>query len=96
MSICEHCPLRIHEQRQRALARLQAMPPTAILSAADLAEVFNLPAEALRKQLDRYRAGSDDWLEVQDQRKNEPRILYRLGTVAELLRDMLTVPGYQG
>jgi hypothetical protein len=94
--LCGHCPLLRTEQRRAALALLEAMPPAAMLSAPELATAFHLPAEMLRKRLDHFRAGSDEWAEVQDARKNEPRIVYRIGAIAPLLREMLEVPEYQG
>jgi hypothetical protein len=84
------------EQRRAALALLEAMPSAATFSAPELATAFYLPAEMLRKRLDHFRASRDNWCEVRDAKKNEPRILHRIGAIAPLLREILTTPEYQG
>jgi hypothetical protein len=97
--LCRACPLLVSERRRAALALLTAIPGAAMLSAAELAIAFHLPAELLEKRLDMFRCESDRWTEVRDARADElsePRIVYRIGAIAPLLREMLTAPEYQG
>lgn len=59
-------------------------PGDGYFSCAQLALLYGVPAEALRKRLERWQrlAGHDDaWVEVENPRRNQPRILYRLSAV---------------
>ena len=56
------------------------------LSAADLASKYNLPAEALRKRLERWRAKNfSGWNEVRDAAVNETRYLFDEAVVMPLI-----------
>jgi hypothetical protein len=56
-----------------------------LLSVAALAARYRLNAEALRKRLQRWQAGTmDGWVEVEDRARNQPRYLYRVGAVRHL------------
>jgi len=82
-----------HLGRARQEKRLEPEPKTeeAYLSASELATKYGVPPEkrdALRKRLERLRRRSDDYREVQNPRRNEPRFLYRVGAVLPLIEDL--------
>jgi hypothetical protein len=57
-----------------------------LLSCAQLAKRFGVPAEPLRKRLERFQKESDEgWVEVENRRRNQPRYLYRVGAVRHLV-----------
>jgi hypothetical protein len=59
----------------------------AFLSAADVARIFEVPLNALRKRLERYRQSHDDgWGENQEAKRLEPRYTYRLGSVRSCIQ----------
>ncbi len=91
--LCPSCPFALPErerQRELALGLLRAMPEGAMLCVSEIAQSFALPFEAVRKRLERFRAESDDWEEVQNPRRNESRVVYRIGSIAHILRHMLS------
>jgi len=57
------------------------------LSAPELAKKFDLPHEALRKALERYRQANPDhgYIEVSDRRRKEPKFLYDLSAVSDVI-----------
>lgn len=57
-----------------------------LYSCSQLADMYGLPTEALRKRLERWQKTNDrGWLEVTDRRQTDPRYLYRLDAVKPLL-----------
>lgn len=61
----------------------------AFLSVDSIAEIGRVPAEPLRKRLQRWRPGNDvDWIEDANPRRGEPRYLYRWGAIQAILRDL--------
>ena len=60
----------------------------ALATAADLADAFGVPLEALRKRLDRWReknAAGGDWIENPEAASRTARYLYRIGRVRPLI-----------
>lgn len=65
-----------------AASRLQSLPDDAMMHPVDLAAALGLPAEALRKRLDRWRKRNEDgWQETTEPRAGEPRYVYRESAV---------------
>lgn len=59
------------------------------LSALDLSTMTGIDAEKLRKRLERWRPMHDDgWYEVNDRKANQPKYLYNVGAVRELIDEM--------
>jgi len=59
------------------------------LSASQLAERYGLPLVRLSKSLERWRnKHHDGWEEIQDRRMNEPRYLYRVGSIWSLIQNL--------
>lgn len=84
--------------RLRSPAREQSAPAgpkvavtvgeDALMTASDLASAFNVPPEALRKRLDRWReknALSNGWIENTEAAAREPRYLYKVAAVRHLI-----------
>jgi hypothetical protein len=58
-------------------------------SPAKLAEVFGVPAEALRTRLNRWRqTHHDGWIENPERGPREPKYLYRVGSVRSIIEDL--------
>jgi hypothetical protein len=58
----------------------------AMMNHRDIAEKLNLPAESLRKKLDRWRSTNQDgWQEVTEPKRGEPKYVYRIGAIRHLL-----------
>lgn len=56
------------------------------LSPAKLAELFDVPGNALRKRLERWRASNHaGWIENPDRPANHPQFLYRVGAVKHII-----------
>ncbi len=66
------------------------IPPAAVLSAIDLAKLWNIPHDALRKRLERWRTGKGKaengagWIEASDTSGREPTFLYRVAAVKHI------------
>jgi hypothetical protein len=61
------------------------------LASSDIATQFELPLDALRRRLDRWRkknAAGSGWKEVSDRSKNEPKYLYLLAAVRSIIDEM--------
>jgi len=66
--------------------RLAELPDDAMLNHLDLAKLLALNPEVLRKRLDRWRAkNKEGWQHVHEPASREPKYLYRIGAVRELL-----------
>ncbi len=73
----------------RATAVQQELLPTAKLTVANLAALFRLNKEALRKRLERWRKQNDKgWTENPDGTSREPKILYEVRAVMHVIKDM--------
>lgn len=58
-------------------------------SPAKLAEVFGVPADALRTRLNRWReTHHDGWIENPERGPREPKYLYRVGSVRSIIEDL--------
>ncbi len=58
-------------------------------SPAKLAEVFGVPADALRTRLNRWReTHHDGWIENPERGPREPKYLYRVGSVRPIIDDL--------
>jgi hypothetical protein len=59
------------------------------LSCGDLADIFGVGKDALRKRLERWRAESDrGYRSVENRGSRQPRYLYNLGALWHVLRDL--------
>jgi hypothetical protein len=66
--------------------RLAGLPDNAMLNHLDLANLLTLNTEVLRKRLDRWRAKNEEgWQHVHEPASHEPKYLYRIGAVREVL-----------
>jgi hypothetical protein len=73
--------------QQREQQAVQAMVLPAMMSARELASYFGLPYSKLESALRRYRAHHlDCWHEVENPRRNEPRIMYRVAEVSPVVQ----------
>jgi hypothetical protein len=60
----------------------------AMLTHVEIAERIGVPAEPLRKKLDRWRKRNNDgWKEVEDRRPREPRYIYKVGAILPILTE---------
>lgn len=56
------------------------------LSPRKLAEIFGVPADALRSRLNRWRRRNHTgWIEVEERGSREPRYLYRVGAIRHII-----------
>jgi hypothetical protein len=67
--------------------------PQASMCPSDIACKYGVPQEVLRKRLERWRhqnagGGGKDWFEVQDRGPRQPQFMYRVGAVAEIIRQL--------
>lgn len=64
----------------------------ALLSPSELADIFRVDHEALRKRLERWRAKNvmnrEDWVEVDNPKPNSPRYLYRVRIARPIIEKM--------
>lgn len=66
---------------------LAALSDKAMMNHRDFAEKLGVEAESLRKRLDRWRKDNGDgWQELTEPRAREPRYLYRVGAVRDVLQ----------
>jgi hypothetical protein len=64
-----------------------------MLGCTELAELFEVNADALRKRLERWKpTHQDDWKEVQERRPRESKYLYRISAVLPII-EKLKAPG---
>lgn len=69
---------------------LSNLPDDAMMNHRDLAAVLKLDAEPLRKRLDRWRKrNGDGWQELTEATSKEPRYLYQVRAVREVLREAI-------
>lgn len=64
-----------------------------LCTVADLAAAYNVPQEALRKRLDRWRkknAISGDWVQDADATSRKPQFLYRVEAVSDIAEALAT------
>lgn len=62
-----------------------------LCTVADLAAAYNVPQEALRKRLDRWRqknVNSTDWVQDADATSRKPQFLYRIQTVSHIAESL--------
>lgn len=82
----------LHEKVSRLLQRAKHVSGETsqqYLSCADLARHFNVNGQKLRKRLERWKRTHDnEWVEVADRRRNEPRYLYRVPAVMPLIEQL--------
>jgi hypothetical protein len=70
-------------------AEQAGVDPNASMSAPDLARVFKLNPDALRKRLDRWRKqNGDGWTDVPNPKPNEAKVLYRVAAVQSVIDEM--------
>lgn len=80
--------------RADAAANTSEVPEDAFLAPATLASMFNLKAEAVRKRLERWRFHTDTgWIENLDRTGRQPKYLYQLSHVRELLQNVRRASG---
>jgi hypothetical protein len=70
-----------------------SLPAGALLSVADLTEVFHVPPrdfDRMRKRLERFRTEDcKGWVQVANPQVHEPRIFYRIGSVWPIMLALL-------
>lgn len=81
----------IDEPDQLAAETNQRPTPEAFLSASQLAKAFGVKQSPLESRLKRWRkanAAGDDWIQHDKPAANEPKYLYRVGAVKELISEL--------
>jgi hypothetical protein len=69
---------------------LRDLPDDAMMNHSDLAAALKLQAEPLRKRLDRWRSkNGDGWQQLTEAKAKEPRYLYRVASVRDLLAEAI-------
>jgi hypothetical protein len=77
---------------KEARKSLNDLSDDALMTHVDLANVLGLRKEPLRSRLDRWRRankGSKGWQEVTEPEPHQPKYVYRVGFVRNLLRDAM-------
>lgn len=73
---------------------VEPVPDDAHLSPAKLAEIFNVPADALRTRLNRWRAKHHDgWIENRERKPHEAVYLYRVRDVRPVIDNLRATNG---
>ncbi len=64
-------------------------PDDAMLTHSQIAERYGVPAERLRKRLDRWRGKHlDGWQQVTDRKTREAGYVYRMGSVRSIVKNL--------
>lgn len=89
--LAERIRARIAAMDNGAELREQSGPDSeALLSSSDLAKLFKISRTILDQRLKRWRQRNQNgWKELENKRKNEPRIVYRLGSVRPLIDEIV-------
>jgi len=78
------------EASEKTPPQLKALDENGWYTHGTLADHFNVNKEALRKRLDMYRSFHfDGWKENTDRRPREPKHLYQLSAVKQIIENML-------
>jgi len=88
-SVLPAAPETRSNRRPSSAAKSAQPDDEAFFSPHDLAVLFNVPYEPLRKRLERYRhTNHNGWNPVSDPRPREPRYLYQVAAVKHLIDEL--------